>query len=156
MIPLPVSESLVLYRSCCGKNICFGCTYDQIVLDAKEGRRTFNTLATRICPFCRSEAIDETPELTALFEREMSLANAGNHTASWRIGRYYFDGELDLKQDKEEGIKWFRRAAEAGNSAASSFLGVCYMAGDGVEQDIDMVLKCLQEGAELGSRQHLL
>ena len=83
-------------------------------------------------------------------ERDMKLANAGNHDAMYRIGSYHFQGDHGLQQDKEEGMKWWRRAAEAGNAEAAHNLGVCYEEGDGVDQDCDRALEYFQKAADGG------
>ena len=65
--------------------------------------------------------------------------------ALYRVGSHYFkDG---LLQDKEEGMKWYCRAAEAGSSSAAHNLGLCYMKGDGVEQNLNVALEYFQKAA---------
>lgn len=148
MLPLPLKAVECTFWSCCGKVICSGCIYDQVEADKKEGRITIDTMRARICPFCRTEEINNNT-----IEKDVKLAKAGNHNAIYRIGSYNFHGEKFLQQDKEEGIKWWRRAAEAGSPWASHNLGVCYMDGEVVGKDVGRALEYFQKSAELGAPQ---
>lgn len=145
MVPLPLGGADYVYRSCCGKTICMGCLYDQIEMDKKEGRCTLDTMKAHICPFCRSEKIDNVHDL------DIKLAKAGNLEAMWQVGKSYFDGDTGVQQDKNEGVKWYRRAAEAGSPRGTFSLGRCYEEGDGVEQNLDRALEYCQKAAELGN-----
>ena len=79
----------------------------------------------------------------------MKLANSGNPIALYRVGSHYLNDGLD----KEEGMRWYRRAAEAGSSSAAHNLGLCYMKGDGVEQNLNVALEYFQKAASLGGAQ---
>jgi len=120
MIPLPLNGAETIFWICRGKIICCGCIYDQFLVDRKDGHLTIDESSFRICPFCRngSTTFD-------ILDREMKLAKVGHPTALFRIGIRHFDGEL-LQRDTQEGIKWFRRVAEAGEAEAAFNLGVCY------------------------------
>ena len=50
------------------------------------------------------------------------------------LGLYYEDGK-GLKQDYEESLRWYRRAADLGNTEAMTNLAILYKDGRGVEQD---------------------
>ena len=111
----------------------------------QDGISTYGESRVRRCrPFCRTKATND------VHGRATKLAYADNHTAMWQIGGHYFTGLHDLQQDKVEGIKWWRRAAEAGSSKATCAIGYCYLRGDGVEQDTDRALEHFQKAAELG------
>lgn len=50
------------------------------------------------------------------------------------LGLCYAKGE-GVAKDPVEAVKWFRKAAEQGNSDAQNNLGVCYANGEGVAKD---------------------
>jgi TPR repeat protein len=58
-------------------------------------------------------------------------------------------GEMGLKQDKEEGLKWYHRAVEAGSGASAGILGTVYHEGDDVDKDDDKALEYFQKAADL-------
>lgn len=153
LLPLPLDETLdraeTCYWSCCGTTICNGCILDQIKVDIKHGLSSSSIC--RRCPFCRKDDSQYDEDNPAeVLEREMKLANAGRHRSLWRVGGFYFDGVQGLKQDKVVGIKWMRRAAEAGSSGAANALGMFCLKGDGMSQDIGAALEWYQKAAELG------
>ena len=47
--------------------------------------------------------------------------------------------------------KWFRKAAEQGNTGAQFNLGICYLFGHGVEQDFEEAAKWFRKAAEQGN-----
>ena len=147
LLPLPFDEDQLFYKGCCGKTICGGCFHDQVLVDVKDGKpRSFEDSSVYICPFCRSEDDD-----VDVLDRDMKQAKAGHHSTFFHVGRHYFFGQMGLPQDKGEGIKWWRRAAEVGVSIAIFSLGICYEEGDGVEQNLDRALEYCQKAAELGN-----
>ena len=99
------------------------------------------------CPFCRS---DTRVTGKSLLEKEMKRVNAGNGEAMYRVGNYYFKGQMTLRQDKAEGLKWYHRALEAGSGLAAYIIGTLYHEGDGVHKDIDKELEYFQKAADLG------
>ena len=58
-------------------------------------------------------------------------------------------------KDKEEAIKWYRKAADQGNTDALVELGLCYLDGDGVEYSEEKGLTLLQEAADQGEAEAL-
>ena len=56
-----------------------------------------------------------------------------------------------MEEDQEEAVKWYRKAAEQGNTEAQHVLGECYLNGFGVEQDKEEAVKWLKKAAELGN-----
>ena len=55
-----------------------------------------------------------------------------------------------VAQDKEEAVKWYRKAAEQGVAEAQFNLGVCYDNGEGVAQDKEEAVKWYRKAAEQG------
>ena len=68
---------------------------------------------------------------------------------SLNLGWMYANGE-GVEQDKEEAVKWYRKAAEQGNADAQNTLGVMYDKGEGVEQDKEEAVKWFRKAAEQG------
>ena len=67
-------------------------------------------------------------------------AISGNASAQWSLGYMYAMGSVDgtdkvIAKDSAEAVKWFRKAAEQGESHAQLCLGACYAVGDGVIKD---------------------
>ena len=165
LLPLPHEPSCTNYCINCGKTVCKGCVFGTVeahMSDGGDAEKAMEKAAS--CPYCRSDttSCDDKNALKALMKR----ANAGNDEAMYLIGSYYFKGKMGLCQDKAEGLKWYRRAVEAGSGKAARnigtlkpdagsgnaayFLGDCYWQGDGVEQDHDKAFEYFQTAAELG------
>ena len=64
----------------------------------------------------------------------MKRANAGGHKAMLHLGVHYFHGDRGLPQDKDEGLKWYHRAVEAGSGDGDGMgaynIGTIYFTGD--------------------------
>ena len=52
--------------------------------------------------------------------------------------------------NKEEGLKWYLKAAEQGHAEAQYDLGYCYYYGNGVKQSYKEAAKWLRKAAEQG------
>ena len=61
----------------------------------------------------------------------------------------YFTGQ-GVKQDKEEAVKWYRKAAEQGYASAQYNLGNIYGNGRGVKQDYVEAVKWYRKAADQG------
>ena len=61
----------------------------------------------------------------------------------------YFEGD-GVIVDKQESVKWFRKAAEQGDIEAQNNLGALYYNGEDVEQDYKEALKWYKLAAEQG------
>lgn len=55
-----------------------------------------------------------------------------------------------LLTETDEKIKWFQKAADAGNDYGMKNLAIYYLNGDGVEKDVEKALSLLKRSAELG------
>lgn len=60
-------------------------------------------------------------------------------------------GDWDFKQDYEEAVKWYLKAAEHGYDKAQCQLGVVYYSGKGVERNVTEALKWWQKAADQGN-----
>lgn len=75
-----------------------------------------------------------------------ALAERGDAGAQNILGAMYFYGgthtsQDSISQDKPEGVKWFRRAADQGDAEAQGQLSFIYLNGDGVPQNYVEALK---------------
>ena len=69
----------------------------------------------------------------------------------YRIGARYFNGE-GVRKDEAEGMRWYRKAAEAGHAESAANLGVGYLKGvAGLPQDNAQALRWLKLGADRGA-----
>jgi hypothetical protein len=77
-----------------------------------------------------------------------ALAERGDAGSQTILGAMYFYGGAhasrdSISQDKPEGVKWFRRAADQGDDEAQGQLSSIYFGGDGVPQNYVEALKWL-------------
>ena len=148
MLPLPLGSE-ISYCVTCGTTVCVGCQVSSVKVHRRDGKDAHTAIVkATTCPYCRSSTAIGGDKFRS--DKTMKLANAGHHEAMHRVGNHYFMGEMCLRQDKAEGLKWYHRALEAGSGLAAFSLGCCYYQGDGVEKDIDKALEYLQKAAELG------
>lgn len=84
---------------------------------------------------------------TAAFPIVIEAARKGDVMAQIEAGRRYTEGD---SKDKAEGVKWFRMAAEQGNTMAQTCLGTCYGEGVGVAKDVVEAAAWFRKAAEQG------
>ena len=70
---------------------------------------------------------------------------------AYETGLNYITG-YDVKQDSQEALKWFRKAADKGNSDAQKSIGMIYERGEGVTQDYAEAMKWYQKAADKGNK----
>jgi TPR repeat protein len=80
---------------------------------------------------------------------EMYRKAAGQAEAQFKLGLMYNKGR-GVAQNRQEAVKWFRKAAEQGFIMAQYNLGVMYHQGLGVTQNHQEALKWFRKGAEQG------
>ena len=56
-----------------------------------------------------------------------------------------------MEKDREKAIDLYTQATELGNGLACWNLGIIFLNGDGVEQDIERGVRYMTEAARLGS-----
>ena len=88
------------------------------------------------------------------FEKTKPLAEKGDPRAQYRLGWMFYNGVdqngEEVKQDYNEALKWYRKAAEQGNALALDSLGAMYYLGRGVERDFKEALKWYRKATEKG------
>jgi TPR repeat protein len=75
------------------------------------------------------------------------LADSGNTHVMYRLGRIYAAGTGGTARDEIEAVRWFRRAADAGNLNASASLAFALLDGRGTGIDQQEGLRLLRAAA---------
>ncbi len=79
-----------------------------------------------------------------------ALAEAGDASAKYGLGRLYEVGGDGFAPDKAKAARWYRQAAEAGVVAAQNNLARLYARGDGIERDLAMAAGLWEQAAVRG------
>ncbi len=66
------------------------------------------------------------------------------------LGRLYMDGGCGFKSDYALGLRWLRRASDAGEAEANYWIGVSYEQGRGVKPDEGEATRWFLRGAQMG------
>ncbi|EJK54894.1 hypothetical protein THAOC_25440 [Thalassiosira oceanica] len=119
-LPLPLDPTQFMFNTCCMKRVCNGC----ILATRKRGMRD--------CPFCRTPTPDEKQTLVMVQKR----ADRGDPVAIWDLGTQHENGHYGLEKDVVRAVELYNRAAELGVKEAHYSLGVLYVDGTDVENDI--------------------
>ena len=123
MLPLPLDACQVVYQSCCGKDICYGCIY------AMEETGSNNM---RLCPFCKATpARSDEEEVVRLHK----LMEKGNANAYNQLGGYYAEGIKGLSQDYTKANELYLKAGKLGCANAYYNVGISYYSGNGAEMN---------------------
>jgi TPR repeat protein len=78
----------------------------------------------------------------AIWKSLLEKAKKGDAAAQLDVGVYYENGFIDgrgkriITRDPAKAVRWYRLAAEQGNSAAQNQLGVCLSTGTGTRRDL--------------------
>ena len=118
-LQMPPLASAQMYRACCGKLICQGCTHA-----AKK--------SSSLCPFCRTPSPTSRSEMVERYFKRMELNDA---SAIYNLAGFYADGRYRLPQSHAKALELHHRAAELGHYGAYNNLGNAYRNGIGVERD---------------------
>eukprot|EP00469_Lotharella_globosa_P004275 CAMPEP_0167803852 /NCGR_PEP_ID=MMETSP0111_2-20121227/20110_1 /TAXON_ID=91324 /ORGANISM="Lotharella globosa, Strain CCCM811" /LENGTH=228 /DNA_ID=CAMNT_0007700455 /DNA_START=40 /DNA_END=723 /DNA_ORIENTATION=+ len=79
------------------------------------------------------------------------IIDAMNNGSVVAKGYCYFKGWGGLEIDRKEAVRWYRAAAEEGNTQAQINLGGCYLKGIGVDRDFEEAVKWHRKSAEFGN-----
>jgi TPR repeat protein len=69
------------------------------------------------------------------------------HIHQYKLGMYYFNDD-SVPQNKQEAVRWFRKAAKQNFSAAEYQLGMCYFNGIGVPRNEVMAVRWFRRAAD--------
>ena len=125
MLTLPFHHSETSYKACCGKIICNGCSYADVIENNRD-----------LCPFCRTPIATSTGEE---MKRTKKRVEADDAIAINELGYYYAKGSWGLQQNYKKANKLFLRAGELGNALAYNNLANAYKNGEGVGRDTKKV-----------------
>ena len=113
-------EAMELYYPCCGKSICRGCVYSNIMSGNNK------------CPFCNSEREGITLEESV--EEIMKRVGANDAASICVRAAHYNQGLHGLQLDRTKAMELYTRAAELGCSKAHNELGVIYHDGGNMKK----------------------
>ena len=86
--------------------------------------------------------------LSLLFPLFVMAQGAPPGEDEFEKGKKYFHGYYGAKVDYSKALKWYRKAAEKGHTAAQCQLGVMYENGNGVAKDLDEAEKWYKKALE--------
>ncbi|KAJ3245094.1 hypothetical protein HDU78_009933 [Chytriomyces hyalinus] len=89
----------------------------------------------------------------ALMRSENTLMDPENTMVQVNLGRCYYQGGFGIQKNVEKAVKFFDRAAEAGNSSAQFYLAGCYARGDSVQKDQKKALALYEKASLQGHKQ---
>ncbi|KAL7529204.1 hypothetical protein ACHAXR_002848 [Thalassiosira sp. AJA248-18] len=119
---LPLCPSYSQYKVCCGKIICDGCVYADIIA----GR-----CIEGICPFCRAPATTSHEGAVEMLRKRIE---AGDAIAMDKLGFRYSEGN-GVPQDFNKALELWHQAAKLGCARSHCGIGGAYQKGEGVEKD---------------------
>ena len=133
-LPLPLDSKESIFRECCMKEVCNGCTLAAI----KRGMID--------CPFCRSPAPKE-GQIIAMVQKRV---DSGDPAAIYHLGTITDYGKHGLEKDVTRAVELYEHAAELGVKEAHYNLGVTYMEGTEVAKDTDKAIRHYEAAAMSG------
>ncbi|MGH7232319.1 MAG: tetratricopeptide repeat protein [Nitrospiraceae bacterium] len=83
--------------------------------------------------------------------RIRSQAEHGDAAAQHKLGSMYWFGAEGIQQNPAEAVRWYRLAADGGNTEAQVDLGILYTEGRGVPQNSSEALRLFRAAAEKGN-----
>jgi TPR repeat protein len=138
-IRMPSLMSGSVYMTCCGKVICCGCIYANLVKRNKKDS---------LCAFCRTPSANSDEDN---IERLKKRVEAGDAEAVYSVGNHYYHGDYGFPQNYTKALKLFHQAAELGYAPAYTNVGSCYINGQGVEVDKKMAKHYYELAAMAGN-----
>jgi hypothetical protein len=118
-LPLPLDDKKSGIYTCCGKRVCYGCSYANQIREMEQG------LAQR-CPYCR-ELVPGTVE--EMDQNRMKRVKAKDPVALFQMG-----AKCHEKGDFEGAVEYYTKAAALGNMNAHHSLSIVYRNGQGGDE----------------------
>ncbi|KAL7533064.1 hypothetical protein ACHAXR_005015 [Thalassiosira sp. AJA248-18] len=120
---LPLSPLGLKYQVCCGKMICLGCAYEDMIAERSTEEN---------CPFCRVPAPVSDEEALEKIEKRIEVGDAN---AMRVLGHRYYKGD-GVPQDSNKALELYHQAAMLGCAESHYVIGGVYFNGKGVEKDV--------------------
>ena len=140
LIPLPLTESEIVFMPCCGKNICIGCTYKQTMNDVEKGVKQYE----QKCAFCRQPSNNNYIKLL----KKLMKKNVPN--AYMQMACLYRDGDEGAMQSYTRALEMLIRVAELDHPPAFGMIGKFYYDGNAVDVDRSKALAFYEIAAKKG------
>ena len=141
LIPMP-NDDEVIFKSCCGKLICLGCMYKQMVTGLKKGKHPDEYK----CALCRQPSLSGQKRI----KRLKKLMKKNDPDAFIEMAKEYKTGEITLQSDTK-ALEMYICSAELGLADGFGKLGWYYEEGIAVEQDMSKALEYYEITAKKGS-----
>ena len=125
MLPLPHNGNT--YKACCGKTVCNGCMWGNIVHNLEDGPGQV------LCPFCRTMQTNDFAREVRMLNERMAANDAG---AFAQLGECYRHGQMGLQENHVRALELCTRAADLGSIEAHKSLGDYYYHGRGTPRDV--------------------
>ena len=122
MLPMPEMESGRRYNACCGKLICSGCFYANVMM----------MKGADICPFCRTSSSGTDREMRKQLE---NLVKKNDAIAIFNLGCGYNRGKYGCPQNRAKALELWHHAGELGSTDSYFNIGMAYYDGRGVGLD---------------------
>ena len=129
MVPLPRDQSLSVYLTCCGKQLCSSCIHlHEVTIDGLNEKRAEDEKPPLplTCPFCRCPPPHVRKEYINRYE---CRAGQGDAYATFTLSYYYREGMHGLNKDEKKANNLLHQEAELGHADAMCYLGKFYFLG---------------------------
>ena len=129
--------------SCCGKTICSGCIYaDIMIFESPENRDNYDKMDAPLCPFCRTPSATTEEEDNRRNEKRIEMSD--DPVALHNLACSYYSGS-GVPQNLQKAIELYFRAGERGNHEADHSIGCAYLKGEGLPLDPNKAIYFLNE-----------
>lgn len=139
LLPFPIRMDSLSFFACCGKYVCVGCTYKNMMVEADKAENG-GVQREHKCPFCRLPINDK--QLKKLIKK--------NHPLAFMQMGYHYQTGTGVIQSDSKSLDMFIRAAELGVAQAFVMIGNAYAAGEAVAQDVSKALEYYEIAAKRG------
>jgi len=143
LIPLPFSEDQHIYKECCGKIICNGCSYKHMLTDRRNGGDSHSWDDYK-CAFC----LQKDGQMNYVKSAKKLMKKKNPH-AFIAMAIKYKEGDGVFQSDTR-ALEMYIRAAEIGHARAYFEIAMHYVQGIAVEQNSLKALEYFKVSAKKG------
>lgn len=122
--------------------------YYWLTKTAEQGNTKVQTLLAY--EYWKEEDVEATENNEKAFYWANKAAQKGNAVAQYILGRMYFLGAVDEKQDLKKALEWTSKSAKQNYARAEYQLGMMFLSGDGVKKDIKRAISLLKRAEKQG------